>query len=245
MTHSVTAVRVVARGSSRSRARSPKTAGGNTFYLCNGTINSATGLCSGTVVSQFTTSKVGAIYQLAPGIATPLYRVLTTRPNYSQKYSGFELTATKRLSHKWMFRGNFSYNDYTESCGKDSFANPTPTVAGTSAAFGGPNACPGGQLAPASAGSGAFGNDFIGSKWNFNTTALYILPWDVNIGGSFSGRQGYASPLRDNITGFTRFALLGIGGLLVPLALLWMWMRRNRRATAAAEAHAVVEKGSR
>ena len=50
--------------------------------------------------------------------------------------------------------------------------------------------------------------------------------------------------LDDNITGFTRFALLGIGGLLVPLALLWMWMRRNQRATAAAEAHAVVEKGS-
>ena len=51
--------------------------------------------------------------------------------------------------------------------------------------------------------------------------------------------------LVDNITGFTRFALLGIGGLLVPLALLWMWMRRNRRATATAEAHAVVEKGQR
>src|SRR6478736_2608880 len=50
--------------------------------------------------------------------------------------------------------------------------------------------------------------------------------------------------LVDNITGFTRFALLGIGGLLVPLALLWMWMRRNQRATAAAEAHAVLEKGS-
>jgi magnesium transporter len=50
--------------------------------------------------------------------------------------------------------------------------------------------------------------------------------------------------LVDNITGFTRFALLGIGGLLVPLALLWMWMRRNRRATATAETHAVVEKGS-
>jgi hypothetical protein len=180
---------------------SSRTAGGNTFVLCNGTINSTTGVCTGTVVTQFTTSKAGAIYELAPGIATPLYRVLTTRPNYSQKYSGVELTATKRLSHKWMFRGNFSYNDYTESCGKDSFANPTPTVAGTSAAFGGPNACPGGQLAPASAGSGAFGNDFIGSKWNFNTTALYILPWDVNIGGSFSGRQGYAAPLRDNITG--------------------------------------------
>ena len=47
--------------------------------------------------------------------------------------------------------------------------------------------------------------------------------------------------LVDNITGFTRFAVFGIGGLLVPLALLWVWMRRNRRATATADTHAVVE----
>jgi magnesium transporter len=48
--------------------------------------------------------------------------------------------------------------------------------------------------------------------------------------------------LVENITGFARFAVLGIGGLLVPLALLWMWMRRNRRATAAAETHIMVER---
>src|SRR4029078_374737 len=41
--------------------------------------------------------------------------------------------------------------------------------------------------------------------------------------------------LTDNITGFPRFAVLGIGGLLVPLALLWAWMRRNQRATTTAE----------
>jgi magnesium transporter len=50
--------------------------------------------------------------------------------------------------------------------------------------------------------------------------------------------------LVDNITGFARFAVLGIGGLLVPLALLWMWMRRNRRATAAAETHTMVERAA-
>jgi magnesium transporter len=47
--------------------------------------------------------------------------------------------------------------------------------------------------------------------------------------------------LVDNITGFTKFAVLGIGGLLVPLVLLWVWIRRNRRATATAETHATVE----
>ena len=50
--------------------------------------------------------------------------------------------------------------------------------------------------------------------------------------------------LTDNITGFPRFAVFGIGGLLVPLALLWVWMRRNQRATTTAETHAMVERAA-
>jgi len=50
--------------------------------------------------------------------------------------------------------------------------------------------------------------------------------------------------LTDNITGFPRFAVLGIGGLLVPLALLWAWMRRNRQATTTAETHAMIERAA-
>lgn len=50
--------------------------------------------------------------------------------------------------------------------------------------------------------------------------------------------------LIDNITGFARFAVLGIGGLLIPLALLWGWVRRNRRATATAETHTMVERAA-
>jgi magnesium transporter len=47
--------------------------------------------------------------------------------------------------------------------------------------------------------------------------------------------------LVDNLTGFARFAVFGIGGLVIPLGLLWAWMRRNRRAIAAAETHPRVE----
>ena len=47
---------------------------------------------------------------------------------------GGELTATKRMSHRWMVRANASLNDYTESCGKDSFANPTPALPAITAA---------------------------------------------------------------------------------------------------------------
>src|SRR6185369_13764193 len=48
--------------------------------------------------------------------------------------------------------------------------------------------------------------------------------------------------LTENITGFPRFVVLGIGGLVIPLGLLWAWMRRNRRAIAAAENHAKIEQ---
>jgi hypothetical protein len=176
-----------------------RTAGGQ-FTLCS--VALVAGVCpSGSVVSSFPTSTTTEVYQLKAGIAAPVNRVVTTRPNYSQKYSGFEVTATKRFSHKWMFRGNFSWNDYTESCGQDSFANPTPALPTVAAASGGPGRCPGGQVAPQSAGSGAFGNDFISSKWNFNLTGLYTLPWDVSLGASLAARQGYPSPLRDSVTG--------------------------------------------
>ena len=131
----------------------------------------------------------------------PVNRVLTTRPDYSQKYSGLELTATKRMSHKWMFRGNLTYNNYTESCGANAFADPTAALPGSTVVSGGPGHCPGGEVAPQSAGSGAFGNDFISAKWNVNLTGAYIMPWDINLGASLSARQGYPRPFRSNVSG--------------------------------------------
>jgi hypothetical protein len=149
---------------------------------------------TGQVITTFTTP-VRPVFRLSTDVPTPVYRVLTNRENYSQKFGGFELTATKRLSHRWMLRANASFNDYTESCGANaqagSAANPTQTL----------GACPGGQVAPQSAGSGAFGNDFINAKWQFNMTGLYVAPWEINIGASLSMRQGYPAPLRDNVTG--------------------------------------------
>ncbi len=120
-----------------------------------------------------------------------MFSVITNRPGYTQRYSGFELTTTKRLSHKWMLRANASWNDFTEKCIGDAVANPTQTL----------GACPGGQVAPQSAASGDFGDDFINAKWQFNVNGVYILPWDINIGGNLSARQGYPAPLRDTVSG--------------------------------------------
>jgi hypothetical protein len=147
---------------------------------------------TGAVITTFTTS-TRPVFALSPSVPTVVYNVITTRPGYSQKFSGFELTATKRMSHNWMVRANASWNDYTEDCGGKGAANgnPTQTI----------GACPGGQVAPSSGGSGAFGGAFINAKWEANVSGVYVAPWDINIGASLSARQGYPAPLRDTVTG--------------------------------------------
>jgi hypothetical protein len=156
-------------------------------------------------ITTFTTA-TQPVYMLAPGVPTPTYRVLTTRPGYSQKYSGLEVTATKRMSHNWMFRANASYGDYKENCNGNSFANPTRALNGdargsSTVVSGGPVPCQNGQVAPQSAGSGAFGNDFINAKWSVNLTGVYVFPWQINLGANLNARQGYPAELRDAVSG--------------------------------------------
>jgi len=156
-------------------------------------------------ITTFTTA-TQPVYMLAPGVPTPTYRVLTTRPGYSQKYSGLELTATKRMSHNWMFRANGTFGSYTENCSGNAFANPTLALNGdargsSTAVSGGPVPCQNGQIAPQSAGSGAFGNDFINAKWSANLTGVYVFPWEINLGANLNARQGYPAELRDLVSG--------------------------------------------
>jgi hypothetical protein len=133
-------------------------------------------------------------YDLKPTSDFPTYGVITNRPDYSQTFNGLELLATKRLSNRWMLRGNVSWNDWTEDCGDQSFyaGNPSPARFG----FGILN-CVGGQVAERSGGSGNKGNVYINSKWTFNLTGLYQLPWDFSLGASLTGRQGYPFPAQD------------------------------------------------
>jgi hypothetical protein len=134
-------------------------------------------------------------YDLKPGVDSPTFGVITNRPGYTQTFSGLELLATKRMSNRWMLRGNFSLNDWKEDCGDDSFyaGDPTPARFG----FGILN-CAGGQVAERSGGSGNKGNVYINSKWSFNVTGLYQLPWDFSLGASLTGRQGYPLPFQIN-----------------------------------------------
>ncbi len=174
--------------------------GGGTFVQCD--VKLVGGVCpAGHVLNTFTTPKV-PVYTLAPGVPDPTFGVITNLPGYSTRYNGLEVTATKRLSHNWMLRGNVTYNDQKTNCSSESLPNPTPSLytANIGSLPTGTLGCVGGQSFQRSAGSGAFQNVFISSKWSGNLTGLIQLPLDFALGGSLSARQGYPAVLRDRIS---------------------------------------------
>jgi hypothetical protein len=119
----------------------------------------------------------------------PTFYVLRNRPDYHRTYAALEATFTKRMSHNWMMRGNFTWSDWKEHCGADAVADPTPILGN----------CAGGDFTQRSGGSGAFGNVFINAAWVANVNAVYLLPWDFSIGGNLNLRQGYPRPLREEV----------------------------------------------
>jgi hypothetical protein len=120
-------------------------------------------------------------------------RTLTTRPDYSRKYSGLELTLMKRLSNRWMSRGAFTYNNTKEYLDSSAaLGNPTRTDSST-ALLSGPQ-LDGGLYAIRSSGSGK-GDTIIGAKWQVIVNSLVQLPWNVELAGAFFARQGHPRPI--------------------------------------------------
>jgi hypothetical protein len=165
-----------------------KTQGGNDFYTSNDFVLG--GMAGGNGYSQ------EPYYVLKAGVPDPVYGVVRNRPDYKQTYKGIELTAAKRLSNRWMMRGNLSWNDWKEDSGSNSFGDPTRRLLSTGGCVG---ACSGAVI-ERSSGSGAFRNVFINSEWSANITGVYQLPWDFSVGGSLAARQGYPALYRDEVS---------------------------------------------
>ncbi len=110
-----------------------------------------------------------------------------TRDGYSQRFLGFELAATKRLSNRWMARFGFSTNDHREYFdGPEAFGNPTPSP-------GSPN-IDGGEVLRQTGGSGKSGIYMLLPKYQFIATGMYQAPWGINLAANYTARQGYATP---------------------------------------------------
>jgi hypothetical protein len=129
--------------------------------------------------------------------------VLTNRPDYHRSYNGVEVTAVKRLSHRWMGRVALGYNDWTETFdGTAGIQDPLPTLYDTYGyqAFSSTVLTDakksGGQVGYWSGSSGTV--YWVGGKWQLSANALYQLGGGFEVAGNLYARQGYIRPI--NIT---------------------------------------------
>jgi hypothetical protein len=121
-------------------------------------------------------------------------RSFETREGYHQRYLGFELSATKRMSNRWMARFGFSTNDHREYFdGPEALDDPTPT-----------NTQPkkdGGLVVTQTGGSGKSGIYMVLPKYQFVANGMYQGPWAINFGANWLLRQGYSEPFfRSSVT---------------------------------------------
>ncbi|HWN42218.1 MAG TPA: hypothetical protein VNW71_08345, partial [Thermoanaerobaculia bacterium] len=108
-----------------------------------------------------------------------------------QEFLGASLSLHKRLSNRWMARGNVSWQDWTWDIPDSENEDPTDTIGG--GIVNGTDVLQGSGTA-----SGPKGNVFINSNWSYSLTGLYQIapdaPWGFNVSASLNGREGY--PLR-------------------------------------------------
>ncbi|CAN5772504.1 hypothetical protein BH24ACI5_BH24ACI5_13590 [soil metagenome] len=121
-------------------------------------------------------------------------RIAENRPGYHQRFLGFEMSATKRMSNRWMARLGFSTNDHREyfTDPDRSIQDPTP----------GPGSAlqDGGVVVRESGGSGKAGIYMILPKYQFIANGLVQGPWGFNIGANLVTRQGFGTPwFRSNV----------------------------------------------
>jgi hypothetical protein len=130
-------------------------------------------------------------FVLKPGIDPPSSFVVRNRPDYERVYDGLELNLIKRLSNRWMMRGSFTWNDWTQNQSADSIADPTERLVGY-----GCSSCDGSTVVQGSGGtSGTKNGIYINSAWSYTITGLYQIPVvDVNFGFNVIGREGYPIP---------------------------------------------------
>ena len=137
------------------------------------------------------------LYGLSPSAVPPGGgKVFAVREGYHQRYVGLELSATKRMSSRWMARFGFSTNNWREYFDDPSKAILDPTRApapSSSWPFAGPQVN-GGAVVRSSTGSGKSGIYMVAPTYQIVANGLYEAIWGLSISANLVARQGYAEP---------------------------------------------------
>ncbi|MEO8432275.1 MAG: TonB-dependent receptor [Acidobacteriota bacterium] len=110
---------------------------------------------------------------------TPSGNTYLNRPGWSQTFHGVDLQLNKRLSHNWMARASFAWQDWKQNLTAESILNPNNDWY-----LGNPNT-DGGIATGYGAGTISFN-----ARWQVNVTGLYQAPFGINVGANFFGREG-------------------------------------------------------
>jgi len=140
-------------------------------------------------------------YSLAPGIQSR-GGTLLENSDRSQTYKALSATFNKRLSNRWMARGNFTWNDWKWNIPSSAIINPQNPVGNGNQDGDRVVTCVG-------SGSGAKAGVCISSQWSYSLTGMYqVAPdaaWGFNVAAALNGHQGYANPywVRGRTSGFS------------------------------------------
>lgn len=107
------------------------------------------------------------------------------RPDASETYSGVELQLIKSLSHGWMARVSFAYNDWQQHIGPGAIVDPNNVSPGSNA---------NGPVVESGGVGNGFGDTIINATWQFNVSGMVELPLGIQAGVSLFGRQGFPTP---------------------------------------------------
>jgi hypothetical protein len=135
---------------------------------------------------------------------------------FNRTFNGLELTARKRMSHRWLMNTSFAYNSTVVNNGFTGAATNTVSEDPTNL-----TARNGYQYDPVTAGSG-LGNVYVNAKWLYKLSGLVQLPAAVNVSAFYNARQGYPfeasiqSPSRANGAGIATVLLDNVGENRLP-----------------------------
>jgi hypothetical protein len=116
----------------------------------------------------------------APNQVSGTYTWYTTYDNDRyQQYWGWDLVLNKRLSHKWMFNASFTYQMEKNYYGANGYTDPTGMWAYEGMIYG----------ISLGGSSGKISVNMF-SRWLLKASALYQLPWDVNVSATLSAHEG-------------------------------------------------------
>jgi hypothetical protein len=139
--------------------------------------------------------------ELAPGLSSRGGFFLHNT-DLRQNYRGATFNFNKRLSNRWMVRGNFNVQKWTWDVPKGGLVDPSDYLPGIK--DGDP------VLQGSTTGAGSRGAVYINSNWSYNVNGLYQIapdrPWGFNVAGNLSGHQGYPIPY------FRRLSRQGFSG---------------------------------